>query len=167
MGCISPLFMRLRGHRQRPEAALLCGGERSFASSCTVSGQGPMEALHLVENTRNRREKLCLTRAPIGGKTLAFFDSFQSFPGWWRVRGSSELTKTTGELEVLSASGTAVPERSQPTASNGGGAREAQLPGRPKVTMPTGLPPESIRRKGTQVALPCPSACRLRNRQAR
>jgi hypothetical protein len=66
--------------------------QRAWSLGCTVLRQGLVEASHSIENTPDILGKLFLTPALNGEKTLAFFDSFQRFPGWWRVRGSSELT---------------------------------------------------------------------------
>jgi hypothetical protein len=60
--------------------------------ACTVSRQGPVDELHSIENTQDRDLRFLLTGKTGRVDSEAFFDSFSSFSGWRRVRGSSQVT---------------------------------------------------------------------------
>jgi hypothetical protein len=51
-----------------------------------------VDSLHTIDFARDRSAAFLLTVKMKGVKTNSFFDSFQSFPGWCGVRGSSEVT---------------------------------------------------------------------------
>jgi hypothetical protein len=53
---------------------------------------GLVDGLHLIEKKADRVLYVSLTLFGVAVQQQSFFDSFPSFPGWWLVRGSSELT---------------------------------------------------------------------------
>jgi hypothetical protein len=54
-----------------------------FRRPAPLLQQVPVDGLHSIENKPHKIVIVFLTLFPDAVKTHSFFDSFQSFPGWW------------------------------------------------------------------------------------
>jgi len=78
------MFMRVWCYSDRGQR--VCRGfplDANERNTCTISGHGLVDELHLIDSEGVRGVCFSLTLNAGGVKPTSFFDSFQSLPGWW------------------------------------------------------------------------------------